>query len=86
MTSEWSAVGSCALPFDRDLRQKIIDPDQQPEISNRGLLVAKRSRDCCLPRTRRAVQDHDSGTFVHHGMVPGRITAAHTEVPIGAPP
>jgi hypothetical protein len=38
---EWPAVGSGALPLPRDLGQDIVDPDQQPEVTSHGALLAK---------------------------------------------
>lgn len=47
---EWAVLGSCAPPLARDLRQDIIDAEQQPEVSNASPLTPKRGRECRLSR------------------------------------
>jgi hypothetical protein len=57
---EGSMVWSSALPLGGQLRKEIIDPSQQPEVSNRGALIAKACRDCRLSGARCTVENHHS--------------------------
>jgi hypothetical protein len=49
VSCEWAAVESCALPLAWDPGEDIVDPDQQPEVTSRGTLIAKAVASVVFP-------------------------------------
>ena len=59
-------------PLAGQLREEVVEPDDQPALTGAGASGLEHGGDRGLPRARRAVEHHHLPGFHHRAMMPER--------------